>query len=221
MDKLSPSLMCMDFGHIQETLETFRQNGIELLHIDIMDGLFVPNYALGVDFCKKIRAMTDIPLDIHLMVENPDDKLGWFGLREGEYAAVHWESTNHMQRILATIRQTGAHPMAALNPATPLSVLDYILDDIDAVLIMTVNPGYAGQKIIPATLQKIQDCRRYLDAKGRTDIEIEVDGNVSFENAVKMKAKGSNIFVGGSSSIFCTSATVRENILHMRSALAG
>ena len=86
---------------------------------------------------------------------------------------------------------------------------------------MTVNPGYAGQKIIPATLQKIQDCRRYLDAKGRTDIEIEVDGNVSFENAVKMKAKGSNIFVGGSSSIFCTSATVRENILHMRSALAG
>ncbi len=196
-------MMCADYCALKETLETFEKAGIEYLHIDIMDGIFVKNFTLGTDFCERLRAITSIPLDLHLMITEPESKIEWFKPRAGEYVSVHAESTNHLQRALAAIRSYGAKPMVALNPATPLSALDYILDDIDGVLIMTVNPGFAGQKLIAQTLQKITDCRRYLDERGYGHIEIEVDGNVSLENAKKMNSSGANIFVAGTSSIFC------------------
>lgn len=214
--KISPSLMCIDFENISDTLKAFEKCGIEYLHVDIMDGAFVPNITLGTDFCKKLREMTSIPLDIHMMVYSPENKLNWFDIKEGEYVSVHYESTPHIHRALSLIKEKGAKAMVALNPATPVSVLDYIYDIIDGVLIMTVNPGFAGQKLIPSTLQKITDARKRLEELGRTDVEIEVDGNVSFENAIKMKKQGADIFVGGSSSIFSSKDSIENNILKMR-----
>ena len=133
--------------------------------------------------------------------------------------AVHAESTAHVQRALQKINATGAKAMLALNPATPISVLDYVIDDIKAVLVMTVNPGFAGQKLIPQTLQKITDVRRYLDDKGRYDVEIEVDGNVSFENARKMSAAGGDIFVAGTSSFFNKNIDLDLGIQKLREAI--
>lgn len=207
--------MCADYEKLSETLRIFEAQRIEYLHIDIMDGVFVKNFTLGTDYCKRLREMTDIPLDIHLMITEPEWKIDWFKPREGEYVSIHAESTNHLQRALAAVKSYGAKAMAALNPATPLSVLDYVLDDIDAVLLMTVNPGFAGQKLIPQTIGKIADCRRYLDERGYGSIEIEVDGNVSFENTVKMSKAGADIFVCGTSSVF-VSDDITENILKVR-----
>ncbi|MBQ7930832.1 MAG: ribulose-phosphate 3-epimerase [Clostridia bacterium] len=219
--QISPSMMCADYRAFTELLDTFKQTGIEYLHIDVMDGVFVKNYTLGTDFCERLRAMTDIPLDIHLMITEPEWKIDWFKPRAGEYVSVHAEATNHLQRALAAIKKYDAKPMAALNPATPLSVLDYVLDDIDAVLLMTVNPGFAGQKLIPQTLQKITDCRRYLDERGYPNIEIEVDGNVSFENAKKMYEAGANIYVAGTSSVFWNGDSIPANIATLRDMIGG
>jgi len=212
-------MMCADIGRIGETLDTFKKEGIELLHIDVMDGEFVPNFQLGTAFVGQIRTMSDIPLDIHLMINRPEDKLDWFGIREGEWVSVHYESTNHVQRALAKIKAKGARAMLALNPATPLCMLEDVLDDLDAVLIMTVNPGFAGQALIPATLDKIKRLRGMLDERGRSDILIEVDGNVSFENGKKMSEAGANIFVAGSSSVFHKELTLEEGIRKLREAV--
>ena len=217
---ISPSMMCADIGKIGETLDTFKKEGIELLHIDVMDGEFVPNLQLGTAFVEQIRKMSDIPLDIHLMINRPEDKLDWFGIREGDFVSVHYESTNHVQRALARIKAKGARTMLALNPATPLCMLEDVLDDLDAVLIMTVNPGFAGQTLIPATLDKIKRLRKMLDERGRSDILIEVDGNVSFENGRKMSEAGADIFVAGSSSVFCKELTLREGIQKLRECIS-
>ena len=212
---LSPSMMCVDYARFTETLRTFEETGVELLHMDVMDGVFVKNYTLGTDFCRNLRKMTSVPLDLHLMITEPEWKIGWFDVQPGEWVSVHAEATSHLQRALAAVRSAGGVPVCALNPATPLGALDYVLDDIGAVLLMTVNPGFAGQKLIPAALGKIADCRRYLDERGRHDIRIEVDGNVSFENALKMRAAGADTFVAGSSSVF-SGADIASNIEKLR-----
>ncbi len=217
---ISPSMMCVDFSETERAVRTFEQEGIELLHIDIMDGEFVPNYALGTDYCEKLRKLTDIPLDLHLMITKPDEKLEWFNIRPREHTAIHWETALHMPRLLAKLHRLDAKPVIALNPATPLSVLDYVLDDIAGLLIMTVDPGFAGQNMHPYTLDKIRQARKLLDARGRTDIDIEVDGNVSFENAVKMREAGANIFVAGTSSIFSPDGRLHENIARLRGAIS-
>lgn len=218
--ELSPSMMCVDFAKIQETVDTFARAGVEYLHIDIMDGEFVPNFTLGVDFCQKLRKMTNIHLDIHLMITKPENKLEWFTPQPGEYVSVHWESTAHLQRALAKIKSFGAKTMVALNPATPITVVGEVLDDLDAVLLMTVNPGYAGQKLVPASIDKIRRMRKYLDENGYSHVKIEVDGNVSFENAVKMRHAGADIFVAGSSSVFSKDDTIENNIRTLRQSLA-
>lgn len=219
-DRLSPSMMCVDFARLEETLRVFEAQGVEFLHIDIMDGCFVQNFALGVDFCDELRAMTRIPLDLHLMVEEPERKLAWFHPQEGELVSVHVESTRHLQRALSVIRAAGAMPLAAVNPGTPLSDLEYVADDLAGILLMTVNPGFAGQKLVPQTLRKIRDARAWLDAHGRPDACVEVDGNVSFENALRMKAAGADTFVCGSSSVFSASASLPENLVRFRASLA-
>jgi ribulose-phosphate 3-epimerase len=209
-------MMCADIARLAETVKTFERTGVDYLHIDVMDGCFVPNLTLGTDYARQLRALTDIPLDIHLMVEEPGAKVDWFEPQPGEYVSVHAEVTPHLQRVLQKIRDTGAKPMAALNPATPFRILEHVLDDIDAVLIMTVNPGYAGQKLIPATLKKIGDFRRFADERGYGNIEIEVDGNVSAENARRMAAEGANIFVLGSSAVFREDAPLETAIEDFR-----
>jgi ribulose-phosphate 3-epimerase len=200
--KLTPSMMCVDLFRLAETIRVFEATRIPYLHIDVMDGSFVPNLMLGTDTIRQIRGGSSIPLDIHLMIEEPGGKLEWFEPREGEYLSVHAESTRHLQRALGKIRTLGAKPMVALNPATPLSAIEEVLPDVDAVLVMTVNPGFAGQKLIPQTLDKIKRLRTLLDDRGLTGVEIEVDGNVTLENALKMRAAGANLFVAGTSLLF-------------------
>lgn len=217
--KISPSIMCVDFFELDAYIKEFEKNDIELIHIDIMDGSFVPNFTLGTDFVKTIKSKTNIPVDIHLMVENPENKLDWFEFGENDYVAVHYEAARHLHKAVTAIKNRGAKAMVAINPATPLCALDSILEDIDAVLIMTVNPGFAGQKLVKSTLKKIKDLREYLDNNGYKNIEIEVDGNVSFENAKLMNDAGANIFVAGTSSIFSKEATINENIDKLKNIL--
>ena len=216
---ISPSLMCADFLHLGDELEKLEKNGIEYLHIDIMDGEFVPNYTLGIDFIKKLKAATKIPLDVHMMVTRPESKLDWIPFGEGDYVSVHYEASVHLHRALSLIHARGGKTMLALNPATPLSVIEEVLPEADAILVMTVNPGFAGQKLVTTTLDKIRRLREYLDTNGYAHVEIECDGNVSFENAKKMRDAGANIFVAGTSSIYASTGSFEDNIKKLREAI--
>lgn len=213
-------MMCADALNLGSTLKAFEKNGIEYLHIDIMDGSFVPNFTLGTDYCKILKGASKIPLDLHLMIDRPEERLDWFPIGEGDIVSVHAESTKHLQKILRAIKDKGARAYVALNPATPLFMIEEVLCDIDGVLVMTVNPGFAGQKLIPQTLDKITRVRRMLDENGKSEAEIEVDGNVSFENAAKMSKAGANIFVAGTSSVFTKALTLEEGIKKLRTAVS-
>ena len=216
--KISPSLMCCDFINLKTQLDCFKNCGIEYLHIDVMDGEFVPNYALGVDFIKQLKLYTDIPLGIHLMIDNPDLKLNYIPFSKGDIVSVHFETSKHLQRTITEIKNRGAKAFVAINPATSLSSLEEIINDVDGVLIMTVNPGFASQKLIPSTINKIQKLKKQISLLNK-NIEIEVDGNVSFENAKIMSEAGADIFVAGTSSVFKTN-NLNENISILRQIIS-
>jgi ribulose-phosphate 3-epimerase len=215
--QISPSLMCCDFFNLKTQIDAFVENNIEYLHIDVMDGEFVPNYALGTDFIKQLKTYTNIPLDIHLMVKDTDKKLEYIPFGKDDIVSIHYETTTHLQRAINEIKSKGAKAFVALNPATSLSAIEEVLDDIDGVLIMTVNPGFAGQKLIPSTLLKIEKLKNLL-TKLNKDVKIEVDGNVSFENAEKMSNAGADIFVAGTSSVFKTN-NLADGIEKLRIAI--
>ncbi len=214
--QISPSLMCADMLNLGAELKLLERAGIEYLHIDIMDGVYVPNYTLGTDFVRRVKAACPIPLDIHMMVTNPGSKLDWFEFGEGDYVCLHVEAEPHIERALAAIKARGAKPMVALNPGTPITAIEELLDVIDGVLVMTVNPGFAGQKLVRSTLDKITRMRKFLDDRGHPEIEIEVDGNVSFENAALMSAAGADIFVAGTSSIYAKGEDMFANAQKLR-----
>ena len=214
--KLSPSMMCAGIERITGVLDTFKAEKIEYLHIDIMDGVFVPNYTLGTDYVKQLCRLSNIPLDIHLMIERPEDKVSWFDPQPSEYVSIHYKSTAHVHRTLGKVKTAGVRPMIALNPATHYMAIEHILDYIDAVLVMTVNPGYAGQTLIDSTLTKISSLRQWLDKSGHSEIEIEVDGNDSFISAKRMREAGANLFVAGSSSVFTPELPLADAIARLR-----
>lgn len=193
MNRLCPSMMCVRPSDTAGMCRVFEENGITALHVDIMDGSFVPNFTLGTDYCRYLHEISTLPLDIHLMVDRPEDKLDWFPIKDGDYVSIHTESTNHLGRAVERVRAKGGIPLAAINPATPVAVLNDILPALGGVLIMTVNPGFAGQKLCEYTLGKISALREM------TDLPIEVDGNVSAENLVRMKNAGADMFVIGTS----------------------
>ena len=195
--KLAPSMMCCDLLNVKDQINMFEQQEIDILHIDIMDGSFVPNIALGACFVAQLKKETRIPLDLHFMIDSPERYINTYPISEGDYVSIHFESTNHVQRALQAAKDKGAKTLLAINPATPICAVSEVLDDIDGVLIMSVNPGYAGQKMIPRSIEKIKAMRKFLDENGRPDAEIEVDGNISIENAIKMRTAGANILVLG------------------------
>ena len=201
-NKLSPSMMCCDFFDIGAQVGAFEKNSVELLHIDVMDGEFAPNFALGVDFARQLKKRSSIPLDIHLMVKEPLRHVSIFPVGEGDMVSIHIESTENVRACLDAIKEKGARAFVALNPTTPPKDILPFADVIDGVLIMAVNPGFAGQKMLEGTIEKIGEMRRLLDSWGREDAEIEVDGNVSVENGIKMRGAGANIFVLGTAALF-------------------
>ena len=217
--QISASLMCVNFLDALTDLKALEAAGVEYLHFDIMDGEFVPNYALGPDFMRVLRGAVDIPYDVHMMVSRPEDKIDYMGFRQGDWVSVHAEATVHLQRLLSRLKDMGVHPGVAINPATPVSAIENVLDDIDFVLIMTVNPGFAGQKLVPHTLKKITQVRQMLVANGMGDKLIQVDGNVNYENALKMRAAGADVFILGSSGLFVKDTSIEDAAKKMREAL--
>lgn len=207
--KISASLMCADLGNLETEIQKLTQAGVDYLHIDIMDGHFVPNFTFGPDLVKKIRGFSDLPLDIHLMIEHPEQYLDLWELKKRDILSFHIEANLHPQRILAQIKTLGAKAAVALNPATPLSAIQYLLPELDLVLLMTVNPGFAGQKWIPAILDKVRELKTMIQ-KQNLKMEIEVDGNIGEHNLGLLKKAGANIFVGGSSSIFASPAYAKN-----------
>lgn len=207
---ISPSLMCCDFFNLGKCVKELESLGTDYLHIDIMDGEFVPNYTLGTDHIKKLHTYTDIPQDIHLMITEPERKLDRFEIKKGDIVSVHYEASKDIPLCLDKINDHGAFAMLAINPNTPCDVVIPYLPKLSAVLIMTVYPGYAGQKLVEGSIDKIKEMRRLLNGAGYENVMIEVDGNVSFENAVLMKESGADIFVAGSSSVFSKDMTLSD-----------
>ena len=209
-------MMCADIFALGETLRMFEKNGVSYLHIDIMDGEFVPNFTLGTDYCRLMKKATPIPLDIHLMINDPEKKLSWFDFGEGDMVSVHFESTRHPYLALQMIRERGAKAFLAINPGTAASVILPMLSVMDGVLVMTVNPGFAGQKLAESTLAKISEVRELAEKAGKTDLLIETDGNVSFENAIRMSRAGADIFVAGTSAVFRKEMSLEEGLKKLR-----
>jgi ribulose-phosphate 3-epimerase len=214
--KLEASLACANLKQLEADIRQLEEAHIDYFHFDVMDGKFVPNFALDFTFLGVVREISRTDIVCHLMIEEPEryiDRVAGFA---PAFISVHAEATHHVQRALEQIRKTGVKAGIALNPATPVSALNYILDDVDMVTVMTVNPGFAGQALIPATLRKLADIRRLIDAEGYSHIELEVDGNVSFENIPRMVASGATMLVGGTSSIFSKNSTIREAVSRVR-----
>jgi len=218
--KISASVMCADFLHLEEALRELKASSVDFLHFDIMDGHFVPNFTMGPDILKSLRDETDIPFDTHLMVYDPERYVEPFIEAGSDLVVIHVEACKHLHRTIDLIKKKGALAGVAVNPATPLSALDYLLDEVYMVLIMAVDPGFAGQTMIPCTIDKIRHLKQKMQASGKS-IYIQVDGNVSFENAPKMVSAGADILVAGSSSIFRKDMTIADGLKALRKCISG
>lgn len=215
--KISASMMCADLVDLKETIKIFEENNIDYLHIDVMDGEFVPNFGLGVDYIRGLRELTSIPLDLHLMIKNPEYKLQWIGIKSTDIVSIHYESTHQVQRALDWLAPYGCKRFLAINPATPMYVLEEVLDYINGINLLMVNPGFAGQKIVPSTIKKAERIHNYLLERGKDDILIEVDGNITPSNGNILRKLGASIFVAGTSSVFKGDVSdYTDNIINFR-----
>lgn len=218
--QISASMMCSNLIDLRETIDIFEKNNIERLHIDMMDGTFVPNFGLGVDYIRGLRELTKIPLDLHLMIKDPEYKLQWIGIKETDIVSIHYESSFQVQRVLDWLQPFGCKRFLAINPATPVSSLEEVLDYIDGINLLMVNPGFAGQKIVPSTMKKAEKVIQLLKDHDREDIIVEVDGNITPENAKKLRSIGASMFVAGTSAIFKGDVKkYEENIINFRNCI--
>jgi ribulose-phosphate 3-epimerase len=211
--KISPSILSADFGRLEEEVKAVAKAGADYLHIDVMDGHFVPNITIGPPVVERLRSITSIPLDVHLMIQNPDDFLPAFIAAGAHILTVHVEAAVHLHRTLTEIRKRGARAGIALNPATPFCSIEPALEFADLVLVMTVNPGFGGQEFIPAVLPKIEQLRQRIDQEGWA-LELEVDGGIKTDNIGRVVRAGANVFVSGS-AVF-KSADYGKTIAAMR-----
>ena len=200
--EIAPSILAANFAKLGDDVRIVEEAGADVIHVDIMDGHFVPNISLGIPVLACLRKATRLPLDVHLMIEQPELYIEEFIRAGGSRILVHQEATVHLDRALAMIRELGAEAGAAINPATPVSMLSEVLDKVDTVLVMTVNPGFGGQKFIPNTYEKIRQLNQ-MRARYNASFRIEVDGGVEPENTAALAQAGANTFVAGT-SIFHT-----------------
>jgi ribulose-phosphate 3-epimerase len=197
MGKIAPSILSADFTRLGEEIRAVEQAGADYIHIDVMDGHFVPNITIGPFIVEAVRRVTTLPLDVHLMILNPDQFIDDFAKAGADLITVHVEAVAHLHRSIQYIRKAGAKPGVSLNPATPLDTLEYVLEDLDMVLIMTVNPGFGGQAFIPEVVPKIRRLKEMLDERG-LKVDIEVDGGIGPETIGLVSSAGGNVFVAGS-----------------------
>ena len=195
--KIAPSILSADFWKLGIEITEVEQGGADLLHIDVMDGHFVSNITLGVPVIKSIKKMARVPLDVHLMIENPDLHIPSFVEAGSDIITVHVETCKHLDGTLSVIKAMGAKAGAVLNPATPLTFLDHVLEQLDMVLLMSVNPGFGGQKFLPSVLPKIEELRKRIEKEG-LGIDIEVDGGITLDNSPTVVNAGANVLVAGS-----------------------
>ncbi len=196
MKKIAPSFLSADFGRLAEEIQAVGEAGADWIHIDIMDGHFVPNLTIGPAVVKALRKTTSLPFDVHLMIEDPDRYLDAFIDAGSDFLTVHVETATHLHRTVAGIREKGVRAGVSLNPATPVSLLEEILPDCDLVLVMTVNPGFGGQKFIPSMLPKIRKIRGMMSSLERPPI-LEVDGGITLDNIRQASLAGADVFVAG------------------------
>jgi len=197
MFKIAPSILSADFSRLAEEVKAVEEAGADWIHIDVMDGHFVPNLTIGPSVVASLRKVTKLPFDVHLMIERPENFLEVFAKAGADIITVHAEACVHLHRTLQIIKQLGKKAGLALNPATPLCFLEPILEDVDLILIMSVNPGFGGQKLIPSALDRIRQVRKWIEERGLT-IDLEVDGGINADTIAKVAAAGANVFVAGS-----------------------
>ena len=197
MGKIAPSILSADFSRLGEEVRAVEQAGADYIHVDVMDGHFVPNITIGPFIVEALRRTTALPLDVHLMITDPDLFIDAFAKAGADSITVHTEAVNHLHRSIQRIRNAEIRAAASLNPATPPDMIEYVLDDLDMVLVMTVNPGFGGQEFIPEVVPKIERLRKMIDARG-LKTKVEVDGGINADTVRIVSSAGADIFVAGS-----------------------
>ncbi len=215
---ISVSMMCSELGKLNQELKIFETNGIDYLHIDVMDGEFVPNLGLGTDYIRGLRKITNIPLDIHLMINRPEEKLSWFNVQPEDIVTIHYESTIHLNRTLEKAHINNNKVFLAINPGTPIYAVEEVLDDIDGINLLMVNPGFAAQPMVRSSIEKAKRLRDYLNSHGYEHIMIEADGNVTFQHAIELKKNGVDMFVAGTSSVY-RDKNIYDNIVRLKDSI--
>lgn len=216
--RIAASILAADFGHLSEEVQAAEEGGADWIHVDIMDGRFVPNITLGPLGVAAIRRATGLPLDVHLMIDEPDRHLSAFVDAGADILTVHRETCPHLHRTVQRIRELGARPGVTVNPGTPVETLTEVLSDVDLVLIMSVNPGFGGQRFIPQSFAKIERARSLLPPGPANRVELEVDGGVGAENALKLARAGATMLVAGT-AVFRHREGAAAGISALRAAL--
>ena len=216
--KISASLMCADLANLESEIKKLEKAGIDMLHIDIMDGVFVPNTVFGHDTVQNVRKITSLPLDIHLMVQSPENYLDKLQTRNHNIITAHIEAIGDVRQLINNIKSMSCKAGLSIKPKTPVEKIEPFLDELDMVLVMTVEPGFSGQKWIPETLNKVKKLKRIVCHNNCCDLDIQVDGNIGEHNIRDLRDAGANVFVGGSASIF-KDANYKKNIEQMRNLL--